>query len=134
MIIKGIYLFKADSGITLYSKKDSDISEIHEDLLTAFMSAIREFFTSLELGGLSAFSTENYNIYYVCVNNIATVLIVNQQDKSDKFYRLSYEICSQFFSRYKKYLISDISLNIPDVEHTKNGNFSNFAYNKISYL
>ena len=110
--IKGLFIFRADSGITLYSKRSL---EINEDLLSAFMSAIREFFASLSLGGLSTFSTDYYVFYYTSINNVATVLVLDESDKSDLYYSLCFEICSQFYSNFKSFINSD-ALHIPNVE------------------
>ena len=98
MGIEGVYIFKSDSGITLYSKKNVDVQE---DLFSAFLSALKGFFNSFALGGLSSFASENYIVYLASNNNVLTALVVSNDDKSDKYFNIAFEICVEFFKEYK---------------------------------
>ena len=71
MTIEGVYIFKSDSGITLYSKKEVDVQE---DLFSAFLSALKGFFNSFSLGGLSSFASENYIVYLPMINQTSTLI------------------------------------------------------------
>ena len=113
MNIKGIYIFKSDSGITLFSKR---ILDIQEDLFNAFLSALKEFFNSLSLGGLSSFATEDYIFYLASWNNVSATLVVDQDEKSDKYFNIAYDLCSQFYNKFEKYVNSETALFIPNVD------------------
>ena len=115
MPIQGIYIFKSESGVSLYSEKMLDV---HEDIFSAFLSAIKAYFKSLSVGGLLSFSTEYYIFYLSNFNNISTTLIVDLQEKErsdNKYFSLSYDICEQFYKDYKKYVNSEITPVIPNV-------------------
>ena len=113
MLIQGIYIFKSDSGITLYSKK---IVNINEDILSAFLSAIKDFFKSLSLGGLSTFSSDNYIFYLASYSNVTTAIIINRENKNDVYFNLAYQISIEFFKKYESHVLSEESLFIPNVE------------------
>ncbi len=114
MPIKGVYIFKADSGITLFSKKKVDVQE---DLFSAFLSALKGFFSSFELGGLSSFSSETYIFYIATVNNVLTALIVDSKFKSDKYFNLAYDISVQFYNDYSKFVDSKNAITVPGAEN-----------------
>ena len=111
MSIKGVYIFKSDSGITLYSKKKVDVQE---DLFSAFLSALKGFFSSFALGGLSSFSSESFIFYTATANNVLTALIVDNKFKSDKYFNLAYDISIKFYNTYKSFIDSKNALYIPD--------------------
>ena len=113
MPIKGIYIFKSDSGITLYSKRKFDVQE---DLFSAFLTALKSFFGSLALGGLSSFSSENFIFYLATANNCLTALVVDINHKSDKYFSLAYEISTQFYNKYQQVIDSKNALFIPGKE------------------
>ena len=113
MSLKGIYIFKSDSGITLYSKKKVDVQE---DLFSAFLSALKGFFSSFALGGLSSFASENFIFYIATSNNVLTALIVDSNAKSDKYFNLAYDISVKFYNTYKSLVDSKVGINIPDKE------------------
>ena len=110
MPIKGVYIFKADSGITLYSNKKVDVQE---DLFSAFLAALKGFFQSFELGGLSSFSSNNYIFYIATANNVLTSLVIDTRNKSDKFFNLAYQISVKFYEKYKIHIDSKSSIHIP---------------------
>ena len=114
MDIKGMYIFNSESGVTLFSKRMLDVQE---DLFTAFISAIRGFFKSLSLGGLSSFSTEYYTFYLANFKCVSATLIVDVKDKTDKYYNVSYDICKEFYSRYHLCIESPTFLYVPDVDN-----------------
>ena len=109
--IKGIFIFKSDSGITLYSKK---LVDVQEDLFSAFLSAIKVFFNNLSLGGLLSFSSENYTFYLATENNCLTAIVVDNKNRSDKFFSLAYEISVQFYKSYQTFVDSKNVFNIPN--------------------
>lgn len=109
--ILGIYLFKANSGITLYSQAKQ---YIQEDMFSAFLSALKGFFTNLDLGGLSSFSSDDYFIYLTSANNVLTALIINIEDKSDRFFTLGYEICNRFYEEYSTIVDDKMSFFVPN--------------------
>lgn len=113
MNLKGVYIFRTDSGVTMFSKKSIDLNE---DFLSAFLAALREFFNSFSLGGLSTFGTDQFIFYITSTNNVTTALIVDQDDKSDKYFNLAFKICMQFFIRYNKHVESS-ALAVPNVEY-----------------
>lgn len=114
MGIEGVYIFKADSGITLYSKKEVDVQE---DLFSAFLSALKGFFNSFSLGGLSSFASENYIVYLASSNNVLTALIVDTKDKSDKFFNIAYDICTEFYKNYKQVVDTKSAVMVPNKEN-----------------
>jgi hypothetical protein len=113
MKIAGVYIFKSDSGITLYSRRTVGVEE---DLFSAFLSALKGFFSSFSLGGLSSFASENFIIYLASANNVLTALIVENNFKSDKYFSLAYEICLKFYENYKKVVDSQTSIHVPNKE------------------
>ena len=113
MGIEGVYIFKSDSGITLYSKKNVDVQE---DLFSAFLSALKGFFNSFALGGLSSFASENYIVYLASNNNVLTALVVSNDDKSDKYFNIAFEICVEFFKEYKSVVESRNAVNVKNKE------------------
>ena len=112
--IKGIFIFKVDSGITLYSEKMVDVQE---DIFSAFLSAMKVFFNSLALGGLSSFSSENFTFYLTTENNCLTALVIDDKNKSDKFFNLAYEISVQFYKKYQNFVDTNMIINIPNKDH-----------------
>ena len=114
MNLKGVYIFRTDSGVTLFSKKSIDLNE---DFLSAFLAALREFFNSFSLGGLSTFGTDQFIFYIASTNNVTTALIIDQDDKSDKYFNLAFKICIQFYLHYNKYVESPTALLIPNIEY-----------------
>jgi hypothetical protein len=60
MDIVAVLLFKSDSGSTLYSRKSKDVQE---DLFSAFLTALKSFFSDFALGGLSTFASEEFIVY-----------------------------------------------------------------------
>ena len=114
MPIKGVLIFKSDSGITLYSKQNVDVQE---DYYSAFLTALKGFFSSLDLGGLSTFSSDNFIFYLASVNNCLTSLMVESDFKSDKYFKLAFEISSQFYLQFKSQVDSKTSIMIKGKEH-----------------
>ena len=117
MSLKGIYIFKSDSGITLYSKKKVDVQE---DLFSAFLSALKGFFSSFALGGLSSFASENFIFYIATAHNVLTALIVDNKAKSDKYFNLAYDISVKFYDTYKSLVDSKVGIKIPNKEQFDN--------------
>lgn len=111
--IKGIYIFRTESGITLFSRRMLDVQE---DLVSAFISALKDFFNSFSLGGLCTFASENYIFYLASEYNVSTALIVDKNDKSERYFNIAYKISRNFYYKYKHYLEKDISLQIPNIE------------------
>ena len=112
--IEGIYLFKANSGISLYSKTKYGIQE---DMFSAFLSALKGFFSNLALGGLSSFSSDDYIIYLATSDNVLTALIVNNANKSDKYYTIGYQICKSFYENYKSIVNDNSPFWVPNKEN-----------------
>ena len=110
MNIDGIYMFKGDSGIPLYSRKTV---HVEEDLFSAFLSALKGFFQSFSLGGLSSFSSENFIFYLASANNVLTAIIVDNKFKSDKYFNLAYKICSEYYKNFKDIVDSSSSIISP---------------------
>ena len=114
MNIKGVYIFKSDSGVTLFSKRSIDV---HEDLLSAFLAALKEFFSSLSLGEcLQTFGTENFIFYLASNDSVTTALIIDQKEKTDRFFNLAFDICNRFYAKYKSYIDSTNAILIPKGE------------------
>ena len=113
MDIDGVYLFKSESGIPLYSRKNVDVEE---DLFSAFLSALKGFFNSFALGGLSTFASDDYIFYLASANNVLTSLIVDNRRKSDKYFNLAYEISIQYYKKFKNTVDSDTSISSPPKE------------------
>jgi len=111
MDVDGIYIFKADAGTTLYSRRTKNV---HEDLFSAFLTALQGFFSDFALGGLSSFTSDNYMIYLASSNNVLTSLIINKEQKSDKYYNLAFEISCQFYTEFKTTIDNPISLTLPN--------------------
>ncbi len=111
--IAGIYLFKADSGIPLYSQKTVNVQE---DLFSAFLSALKQFFNSFSLGGLSSFASEDYIFYLASANNVLTAIIVDNKQKSDKFFNLAYKISIEFYNNFKNIVDTKSSVIAPKKE------------------
>ena len=103
--IKGIYIFKSDSGITLYSKR---MVNVQEDLFSAYLTALKGFFSRLALGGLSSVSSKNYFCYLATSNNVLTALIVDSNRKSDKYFNLAFSISTKFYHKYKNVIENNV--------------------------
>lgn len=112
-IIQGVYIFKADSGVTLYSRRTLGIEE---DLFSAFLSALKGFFSSFSLGGLSTFASDTFIVYLASANNVLTSLIVGNDQKSDKFFNLAFEIGRQYYKKFAHNIDSRISIMVPPKE------------------
>ena len=114
MKVDGLYILKSDSGTTLYSRKTG---EIQEDLFSAFLTALKNFFDNFALGGLSSFSSENYMVYLASKDNVLTSLIVNSEFKSDNYFNLAFDISSRFYNKYKDIVTSSKPLIVlPDLK------------------
>ena len=105
--IIAIFIFKSDSGATLFSRKHT---EFDTDLFSAFLSALKSFFNSLTLGGLSSFGSDNYIVYLISIHNLLTAIIVNKNKKSEKYYLLGNKISQSFYDEYKSIVDSSIPL------------------------
>jgi hypothetical protein len=114
MLIQGVYVFKSESGYSLYTNKKK---EVQEDLFPLFISSIKEFFHKLSLGGLLSFSSDQYKFYLSNFKNISTSVVVDLKHNSPRFYSLSYEICSKFYTIYQKYIDSENFISIPNVDN-----------------
>lgn len=111
--IAGIYLFQADSGISLYSRKTVNVEE---DLFSAFLSALKQFFNSFALGGLSTFASENFIFYLASGNNVLTAIIVDNKNKSDRYFNLAFKINTEFYNQFKNIVDSKFSVKAPNKE------------------
>ena len=111
--IKGIYIFKSDSGITLYSKKQVDLQE---DFFSAFLSALKGFFSSLELGGLSSFASDQNFFYIASSNNVLTSIIVDINKRSDKYFSLAFEISKAFYKKFQQEVENKNAIIIPQLD------------------
>ncbi|MHA1983023.1 MAG: hypothetical protein ACW967_01635 [Candidatus Hodarchaeales archaeon] len=107
--IVAVFIFKAITGATLYSKK---ILIFHDDLFAAFLSAFRTFFNEFLLGGLTLFASNEYILYLVSKNDLLTTIIVDKKKKSNKYYSLGYKITEEFYNDYKS-IIEDTTPLIP---------------------
>ncbi|MFW9930280.1 MAG: hypothetical protein ACFFD1_12870 [Candidatus Thorarchaeota archaeon] len=103
MNIEAVFIFKSDSGTSLYSRKKNDLQE---DLFAAFLSALKSFFNDFKLGGLSSFSSDNYIVYLASSNNVLTSILVDKKFVSEKYYSLAYQISKEFYNRYKNIIES----------------------------
>ena len=90
---------------------------IQEDMFSAFLSALKGFFSSLALGGLSSFSSDDYIIYLATSDNVLTSLIVNNANKSDKYYTICYQICKSFYENYKSIVKDNSPFWVPNKEN-----------------
>ena len=108
--IQGVYIFKADSGITLYSRRTLGIEE---DLFSAFLSALNGLFCCFSLGGISTFASENFIVYLASANNVLTSLIVDNDHKSDKYFNLAYEIGNQYYKKFASSIDKKTSIMAP---------------------
>lgn len=113
MDFDGIYIFKSDSGTTLYSRQAKDVQE---DLFSAFLTALKGFFSDFALGGLSSFASDNYMIYLASASNVLTSIIVNNELKSDKYFKLAYEISFEFYEHYKEIIDKKVTFILPKKE------------------
>lgn len=107
--VVAVYIFKALTGATLYSKK---ILILHDDLFAAFISAIRTFFSNFLLGGLTLFSSDKYIIYFASKNDLLTTVIVESKNKSIKYFSLANTISEMFYRDYKS-IVEDHTPLIP---------------------
>ena len=101
MQIDGIIIFDSNSGVPLFSKLDESIKGA---LFSAFITAVRKFFSLLSLGGLSSFTTEEKFIFLAATNKIVTAVITPLKQDSKEIYSLAYEICEKF---EKKFMTTD---------------------------
>jgi hypothetical protein len=114
MDIVGVLLFKSDSGSTLYSRKTKDVQE---DLFSAFLTALKSFFSDFALGGLSTFASEEFIVYLASTNNVLTSIIIDKKAASDKYFSLAFDISDAFYKSHKSVvdsqspIISDDAIN-----------------------
>ncbi|OLS26883.1 MAG: hypothetical protein HeimC3_06400 [Candidatus Heimdallarchaeota archaeon LC_3] len=101
MVITAILILHSESGINLFSQK---LKNLQEDLFSAFLSALKGFFNTLSLGGLSSFTTEDYVVFLVSKKNILTSVIVEKKDYSEKYFSLAFNISNSFLNKFKKTL------------------------------
>ncbi|OLS26888.1 MAG: hypothetical protein HeimC3_06450 [Candidatus Heimdallarchaeota archaeon LC_3] len=105
--IIAVFVFKSDSGTLLFSRKNT---KFDEDLFSAFLSALKSFFSSFTLGGLSSFASDNYIVYLISIHNLLTSIIVDKQKKSEKYYLLGNEVSESFYDEYKSIVDSTAPL------------------------
>ena len=127
MKIAGIHIVEAESGLSLYSKSTENL--IQPDLFSAFLIALKGFFSDFSLGGLSNFASESYIIYLASVNKVLTVLIVEKAFKSDKYFNLAYEISIQFYQKYISIIDSNYKLVNKDEIH-----FDDILYKLLDFI
>ncbi|MHA2364189.1 MAG: hypothetical protein ACXAC7_09545 [Candidatus Hodarchaeales archaeon] len=116
MNYEAIFILNADSGMNLYSRTSKNIQE---DLFSAFLSALKSFFTDFALGGLSSFSTEDYNVYLASNHNILTSILVKKNIPSDKYYSMAYEISDSFYTKFQKQILKTEPLVVADCFKTE---------------
>ena len=97
MDIAAIFIFKSDSGSTLYSRKTKDVQE---DMFSAFLSALKSFFSDFALGGLSSFASEDYIVYLASTHNVLTSILIEKKLASEKYFSLAFQIADGFYQDY----------------------------------
>ena len=107
MNFEAIMILQSDTGMPLFSKTSK---EIKDDLFSPLISVIRSFFSSMSLGGISSFTTEDYIVYIASVKNVLTSVIVDINQSTDKCYSLAYELSSAFHTNFKEKINSTSSL------------------------
>lgn len=98
MQIDGIIIFDSMTGAPLFSKVDESVDTQH---FSGFVTAAKTFFSTLSLGGLLSFTTEEKFIFLAARTRVVTAVITSSKLDPKKIYSLAYKITEQFDNKFQ---------------------------------
>ncbi len=114
--IDGVIIFDSITGVPLFSKVDESIDTEH---FSGFVTAAKTFFSTLSLGGLLSFTTEEKFIFLAARTRVVTAIITSTVLDPKKIYSLAYEITEAFDNKFR-ISESERILNIRDFNSFSN--------------
>lgn len=104
-MISRIYII-AQGGILCYSKNYLCPSEVEDDLISGFLTAISGFAKEVKVGEIKSLNFKNFNFIYAYSSEFDCIfiLVVDIEDLEDEAREKLELIKNEFINRYQKYL------------------------------